>query len=100
VEYRANYLKYEAQTQTDQLAVFSEIYYPKGWDAYIDGQKTEHINANYILRAMPIPAGKHTIEFRFYPKSYFTGNKVSFSSSLVLILLLIGAVVKNLFKPN
>lgn len=100
LEYRANYLKYEAQTQTDQLAVFSEIYYPKGWDAYIDGEKTGHLNANYILRAIPVPAGKHTIEFRFHPKSYFTGNKVSFASSLLLLLLLIGAVVKNILKPN
>ena len=85
--YRPNYLKYEATVENGTpLAVFSEIYYPKGWNAYIDGQPVEHIRTNYILRALPVPAGKHEIEFRFEPKSYDIGNKISLASSLILVL--------------
>ncbi len=89
-EYRANYLKYSSTSQTDQLAVFSEIYYDKGWEAFIDGKATPHFRADYLLRAMVIPAGSHTIEFRFHPKSYFIGEKISLASSILLVLLLAG----------
>lgn len=99
-EYRANYLKYSAKSSTNQLAVFSEIYYPKGWEAYINGEKVEYINANYVLRALPIPAGDHIVEFKFHPKSYYFGNKISLGSSLLLLLLMIGALAKELFKRN
>ncbi|MCW0482695.1 YfhO family protein [Gaoshiqia sediminis] len=88
LEYRPNYLKYKARAKNTSLAVFSEIYYPKGWKAYIDGQETDHLRANYVLRALPVPAGEHEIEFRFEPASYFTGNKISLASSLLLILAL------------
>jgi len=90
VEYRANYLKYTCQSPVENLAVFSEVYYDKGWTAYIDGKQAPHFRVNYLLRAMRVPAGNHAIEFRFHPKSYYLGEKVSFASSLVLILLLIG----------
>lgn len=90
VEYRANYLKYTCQSPVENLAVFSEVYYDKGWTAYIDGKQVPHFRVNYLLRAMRVPAGNHAIEFRFHPKSYYLGEKVSFASSLVLILLLIG----------
>lgn len=89
-EYRANYLKYTSTASVEQLAVFSEIYYDKGWQAYIDGQEAPHFRANYILRSMRIPAGNHTIEFKFHPKSYFLGEKVSLACSLLLILMLLG----------
>jgi hypothetical protein len=89
-EYRANYLKYASSASGDQLAVFSEIYYDKGWQAYVDNNPAPHFRANYILRAMKIPAGNHVIEFKFHPKSYFVGEKVSLASSLLLILLAIG----------
>jgi len=90
VKYRANYLKYSSSASTDQLAVFSEVYYDKGWQATIDGQPAPHFRANYLLRAMRIPSGNHTIEFKFHPQSYFVGEKVSLASSLLLILLVIG----------
>jgi len=89
-EYRANYLKYSSSTSKDHLAVFSEVYYDKGWQAYIDGKPASHFRANYLLRAMRVPKGNHTIEFRFHPNSYFMGEKVSMASSLLLLLLALG----------
>ena len=77
----------------DQFAVFSEIYYDKGWNAYLDGAKTEYCRVDYVLRGMSVPAGKHVIEFRFEPKSVATGNLISSASALVVYLLLIGAIV-------
>ncbi len=89
-EYRANYLKYSSYALTEQLAVFSEVYYDKGWQAYIDDQPVPHFRANYLLRAMRVPAGKHVIEFRFHPRSYYLGEKVSLACSLLLVLMVIG----------
>jgi len=92
-EYKPNYLKYSANVNSGaQLAVFSEIYYPKGWKSYIDGKEADHFQANYVLRAMVIPSGQHEIEFKFEPASYYLGNKVSLASS-ILLLLAIGAYI-------
>jgi hypothetical protein len=88
--YQPNYLKYISKTNSEQLAVFSEIYYPKGWVATIDGEPTDHFRANYVLRAMLVPKGEHVIEFRFLPQSFIVGEKISLASSLILILLLLG----------
>lgn len=93
-EYKPNYLKYEASVNGgSQLAVFSEIYYPKGWKSFIDGKETSHVQANFVLRAMVIPAGKHQIEFKFEPASYYMGNKISMGSSIVLLLAIAGYLV-------
>jgi hypothetical protein len=83
--YAPNKLVYESNAKKDQLAVFSEIYYPKGWNAYVDGALTEHINADYVLRAMKVPAGKHNIEFKFEPETYYTGEKISLAGSSIII---------------
>jgi hypothetical protein len=92
--YQPNDLKYEATVNSgSQLAVFSEIYYPKGWKSFIDGKETEHVQADYVLRAMVIPSGKHEIEFKFEPASYYLGNKVSMASSILLILGIAGYLV-------
>ncbi|OKL41122.1 YfhO family protein [Pontibacter flavimaris] len=91
-EYEPNYLKYEYEAAKEGLVVFSEIYYPAGWQAYLDGEPVEHIRANYVLRAMEVPAGKHTIEFKFAPQSYYTGNTVSLISSIILVLVVAGAI--------
>ncbi len=96
--YEPNRLTYASEARTEQLAVFSEIYYDKGWKAFIDGKPADHFRANYVLRAMRIPAGKHEIEFRFEPKVYFIGEKISFASSLLLILLLLGFAGNELRK--
>ncbi len=90
IEYQPNYLRYNANVNDKQLALFSEIYYPKGWQAYINGEEVSHFWANYVLRAMIIPPGEHTIEFEFNPKSYYIGNTISKASSITLILLIIG----------
>ncbi|PTX22763.1 membrane protein YfhO [Pontibacter mucosus] len=91
-EYEPNYLKYEYEAAKEGLVVFSEIYYPAGWQAYLDGEPVDHIRANYVLRAMEVPAGKHTIEFKFAPQSYYTGNTVSLISSIILVLVVAGAI--------
>ncbi|MCD6354472.1 MAG: YfhO family protein, partial [Prolixibacteraceae bacterium] len=89
-EYQPNYLKYHAKAASGQLTVFSEIYYDKGWNAFVDGKPTPIFRVNYVLRAIILPAGEHTIEFRFKPKSYYTGNKISLASSFLLLLILAG----------
>ncbi len=89
-EYKPNYLKYNAKASSEQLTVFSDIFYEKGWDAFVDGQKVPHFRVNYILRGLVLPAGEHTVEFKFHPKSYYTGNKVVLASSLLLILAIAG----------
>ena len=89
-EYEPNYLKYNTKASSEQLTIFSEIYYEKGWNAYIDGKMVPHFRVDYVLRALVLPAGEHTVEFKFHPKSYYTGNKVSLASSLLLILIFIG----------
>lgn len=89
-EFNPKYLKYESQSSTDGFAVFSEIYYPKGWHAFIDGKETEIQRADYVLRALTIPAGKHTIEFKFEPKPYVIGNKVTMASNWVVVLIVLG----------
>ena len=94
--YAPNHLVYDYSAEKDEMAVFSEIYYDKGWDAFIDGKKTPYFRADFVLRAMIVPAGEHKLEFRFEPKSYYTGEKVSLASSLILILLLAGYMVKEI----
>jgi len=87
-DYQPNDLKYAYEAATEQLAVFSEIYYDKGWNAYLEGEKVPHFRVDYVLRGMVIPAGEHTIEFKFEPKSYYVGNEISLASSVLLILAL------------
>lgn len=92
--YKANHLSYTSSASTRQFAVFSEIYYDKGWNAYIDGELVPHIRANYLLRALPIPSGKHTIEFKFEPQTYYATENITLFSSLIIII----ALVVTLFK--
>jgi hypothetical protein len=96
--YMPNKLKYRSSAQNEQLAVFSEIYYDKGWNAYVDGKLTSHFRADYVLRAMRIPSGDHQIEFRFEPESYYKGEKVSLASSLLIIILVVGVFISEVTK--
>jgi hypothetical protein len=84
--YEPNDLKYSSNANTDQLAVFSEIYYAKGWNAYVDGKLTPHVRADFVLRAMRVPAGNHEIEFKFEPSAYFTGEKIALAGSILLLI--------------
>jgi len=99
-EYKPNYLKYSAKAASEQLAVFSEIYYDKGWNAYIDGEKVPHFRVNYILRGLVLPAGEHVVEFKFHPKSYYTGNQISLASSILLILAIAGYAFSEFRKKS
>ncbi len=90
--YAPNRLKYTYSTQTPKTAVFSEIYYPHGWKATIDGEPIEHFRVNYMLRALNVPAGQHEIEFTFEPDSVRKGNIISLICLFVFFLTLTGVV--------
>lgn len=90
--YKPNYLKYLSNNQKEGLAVFSEMYYGKGWNAYIDGKSVEHIRVNYVLRGLQIPAGKHKIEFKFEPQVVKTGSTITLISSIGILILLVGGI--------
>lgn len=96
--YAPNKLSYQFQSKTDQLVVFSEIYYKKGWKAFLDGNEVPFIRANYVLRAMEVPAGNHVIEFSFEPAVWVVGERVSLAGSLLLILLALGWLALELKK--
>lgn len=96
VQYSPNKLTYEYQSKSPQLTMFSEIHYDKGWNMYINDKKYDYFRANYVLRAAVLPEGKHTIEFRFEPSSYFIGEKISLASSLLLLVFAIFVFYKEL----
>ncbi|NML21819.1 YfhO family protein [Pseudoflavitalea sp. G-6-1-2] len=83
-------ISYETNAASNQFAVFSEVYYPNGWSATIDGKPAQIAKVNYTLRGMSIPSGKHTIEFKFEPQSYKTGNTITLISGIISILLVLG----------
>ena len=86
-------MKYESESASNGIAVFSEIFYPKGWHAFIDGKEVTMLRANYVLRALEVPAGKHTIEFKFEPKPYTVGNNITMASGWVLLMVVFGSLV-------
>lgn len=96
--YGPNHIVYKANTKGNSLAVFSEVFYPAGWEATIDGQPATILQANYVLRALELPAGEHTIEFRFQPQGYAIGNTIMMISNILLILLLLGAIAWSIKK--
>ncbi len=100
-KYDSKVLEYESNNANDGFAVFSEIYYPKGWSATIDGQEAKIVSVNYVLRGLEIPKGKHKIVFTFESDSYKTGTLITqISSWLVLIVVLIslGMGIRNQFR--
>jgi len=103
-KYKPNYLKYISNNSQPGLAVFSEMYYKNGWNAYIDGKKTEHFRGDYVLRALKIPAGKHTIEFKFEPEVVKTGSTIALASSAMMLVLIVGGLYferrKLWFEPE
>ncbi|MGS2738136.1 YfhO family protein [Sinomicrobium sp. M5D2P17] len=97
-EYRPNYLKYISENPDDGLAIFSEMYYSHGWKATIDGKEASFFRADYALRAMRIPAGKHIIEFRFEPEVVKKGSTIALAGNILLGLLLLGGVFYGIKK--
>lgn len=93
LSFKPHEIVYQATTSVAGLAVFSEIFYPKGWTADIDGKEVPIVRANYVLRALEIPAGNHTVTFRFEPAAYAVGNQVTMASSWLLVLLVAGGLV-------
>lgn len=97
--YEPNLLIYRAELTSERVAIFSEIYYKYGWKAFIDDIPADHFRANYVLRGMTLPAGSHTITFRFEPESYKIGNKVSLAGSILLLAFLVLAAIP-IFKQR
>jgi hypothetical protein len=91
--YRPNHLIYETNAANEQVGIFSEIYYKDGWNAYIDGKPSSYFRANYVLRAITIPAGKHSIEFKFEPATYYLSKKLSYAGSFLIIFFTLGVIV-------
>lgn len=96
-EYSPNRLSYDVTAAAKGLAVFSEIYYPAGWKAYIDGQEVPVLRADYTLRALLIDEGDHEVEFVYDPGSFTLGKNISLASSLVIILALAGCILYSFF---
>jgi hypothetical protein len=86
-------INYTYSAPTPQFAVFSEVYYPKGWDVFIDGTKADYVKTDYVLRGMYIPAGNHNIEFRFEPQSFYTGRLISIIANIFVALLIIATII-------
>lgn len=87
-KYHPDHLEYSYSAPRDVIAVFSEVYYDKGWNMYIDGVKKPYFRADYVLRAAQLEAGNHKLEFKFEPTSYYMGEKISLAGSILLVLFL------------
>jgi hypothetical protein len=96
--YSPDHMVYKSGNTANSVAVFSEVYYDRGWKMYIDGKEQPYFRADYILRAAKIPAGNHKIEFIFHPASYYTGEGISLAGSILLVLALGGAAFAGLRK--
>jgi hypothetical protein len=98
--YHPDKLIYTSESDDTQLAVFSEIFYRgnEDWKSYIDGKEVRHVRVNYLLRALPIPPGKHEIVFEFKPHSYYAGQQVTLAANILLLLLVTGFFANQLTK--
>ena len=95
--YEANALAFDAETDRERLAVFSDIYYP-GWQCTIDGEPADILRADYVLRAVVIPAGKHKIEFRFDPKSLHTTEAIANTALIMLLVLFLALTGWEIYR--
>ena len=93
VHYSPNRLRYDVSAPAKGLAVFSEIWYPAGWKAFVDGNEVQVLRADYALRALMIEEGDHEVEFVFDPASFTVGRNISLASSIAILVLLAGAVL-------
>jgi len=103
VQHMNDNLSYQFNANSNQFVVFSEVYYPRGWKAYIDSKETPIVKVNYVLRGLSVPSGKHSIEMRFEPGSYFLGDSISMIVGILsIIILLVGGwwIYKDFRKEN
>ncbi len=102
VKRKANELVYKSSTTSTQFAVFSEAFYKKGWQAYIDNKPVSHYKVNYLLRGLIIPEGDHEIVFKFYPEIVKSGVYISIVSYLILFMIFIKLILdkKNVQKTT
>lgn len=98
VDYRPNNITYTTNNPNDGFAVFSEMHYPSGWQAFIDGAPQEHYRVDYALRGMKVPAGQHNIEFRFEPEVVETGSQITLAANALLGLIIVGGIGFTLFR--
>lgn len=99
-KYGLNELEFQATNSQNGLAVFSDIYYPYGWKAYVDGKETPIVRANYVLRAVKIPAGTHKVEFKFHPDSFYTGDRIALFASILLFVIAVFSIFKLMKSRN
>ena len=102
-DYRPNHLTYNVSLDQHSLVVFSEVYYEGGWNATIDGTPVPIARADYILRALPVDAGEHTVEFDFVFEPFEKGEVVSMAGSVLILLILLGLLGKfgiSLFREQ
>ena len=99
-DYDSDFVTYAVDAKKEELAVFSEVYYPKGWQISIDGEPAEMIRANYTLRALPIPAGKHTVEFRFDPQSIKVTDGIAYAALLIMLLTAVGLILQSVQRKR
>jgi hypothetical protein len=92
VDYEPNHLTYASKNSNEGVAVFSEMYYKNGWNAYINGRASDYIKVNYVLRALKVPSGAHTIEFKFEPNVVKQGSKITLASTILLGLVIVGGL--------
>jgi hypothetical protein len=100
VKYNPDHLEYQTSSATNQVAIFSEIYYDKGWKMTVDGVEQPYYRADYLLRAATLPLGNHVVKFDFHPTSYYTGEGISMAGSILLVLALGGAVFMETKKKK
>ena len=98
--YKPNELLYSASSAAGGLAVFSEIYYPYGWKAFIDGKEVEHVRVDYVLRGLEIPAGKHEVKFVFAPESFIVGSKISGIGSILILIAIVAGLAFIYYKAK
>ncbi len=98
--YQPNELSYTYQSNSQQLAVFSEVFYPEGWSVSINGAPADHFRVNYILRGMVLPEGEHIITFSFRPASYDTGRYIALVFSMLLVAGIIAFLIRNVLTPD
>ena len=90
--YQPNHMTYKVLSGHKSLVVFSDVYYGEHWKATIDGEPVEHLRANYILRALPVDAGEHTVEFKFVFKPYESGVKIAGAGSILVVLMILASL--------